>query len=273
MSEQMREQGVMSAFDWRRWTVLAVAGLVACLLLALLLDAPVTRALMQWPAEERAFFAALTRWGESDWILYPAFFIWLGALALAFFPMGWSARWAVRAIGAISGFLFVAVGAPGLVSALLKRLIGRARPEGLDTFGTLWFEPGAWAQYSLQGLPSGHATTSFALAFALVALFGRWWGVAFALAALIASWPARCSVHWAPCWCAPFSSGAAGFSMRTEKIACSRRSGSGGGGSAARGGAVALEPRVEVGFEIVQILEAGMQAEEIAFLVPGYRMA
>jgi undecaprenyl-diphosphatase len=92
----------------------------------------------------------------------------------------------VRAIGAISGFLFVAVGAPGLVSALLKRLIGRARPEGLDTFGTLWFEPGAWAQYSLQGLPSGHATTSFALAFALVALFGRWWGVAFALAALIA---------------------------------------------------------------------------------------
>lgn len=186
MSEQMREQGAMSAFDWRRWTVLAVIGLVAFLLLALLLDAPVTRALTQWPAEERAFFAALTPWGESDWILYPTFFIWLGALALNFFPMGWSVRWAVRAVGALSGFLFVSVGAPGLVSALLKRLIGRARPTELDQFGTLWFEPGAWAQYSLQGLPSGHATTSFALAFALVALFGRWWAVAYALAALIA---------------------------------------------------------------------------------------
>ena len=168
------------------WAVLVAIGLVGFLLFALLLDAPVTRALTQWPAEERAFFAELTGWGESDWILYPTFFVWAAALGLSLFPIGWSARWAVRAIGSMSGFTFLAVGAPGLVSAILKRLLGRARPGGLDEFGTLWFEPGSFFQYSLQSLPSGHATTSFALAFALVALFGRWLGFAYFLAALIA---------------------------------------------------------------------------------------
>ncbi len=171
-----------------RWHGAAwIAGaLVGFLLIAALIDAPVTRALTAWPPAERAFFAWLTQWGEAAWVLVPALLLWAAMRAVWFAKPRFWARWAARSVGAMSGFVFLTVGLPGLASAVLKRLIGRARPWRLDELGTLWFDPVQPLNASLQSLPSGHATTSFAFAVAMVALFGRTWGVVFVLAFLIA---------------------------------------------------------------------------------------
>jgi undecaprenyl-diphosphatase len=55
----------------------------------------------------------------------------------------------------------------------------------LDDLGVLHFTPFA-GDWRFAGFPSGHATTAFALAYAIFHLFGRWGLLAFFGAALIA---------------------------------------------------------------------------------------
>ena len=61
------------------------------------------------------------------------------------------------------GFLFTAIALPGLFDAIIKRMIGRARPTvSLPHVDPLLFAPFIWrADYA--SLPSGHATTAFAV--------------------------------------------------------------------------------------------------------------
>jgi undecaprenyl-diphosphatase len=61
------------------------------------------------------------------------------------------------------GFVFVAVGLPGLVATILKRLIGRIRPSAEGAFA---YAPLSWRP-DYASLPSGHTVTAFA---ALVAI-------------------------------------------------------------------------------------------------------
>ncbi len=69
-----------------------------------------------------------------------------------------------------TGFLFVAIGAPGLFVTIVKRFIGRARPFVTGIADPFVFDPTKWtAAYA--SLPSGHATT----AFSVLAAFGCLW--------------------------------------------------------------------------------------------------
>jgi undecaprenyl-diphosphatase len=81
--------------------------------------------------------------------------------------------------------IFLAVGVPGLIATIGKRLIGRVRPPAFETHGHLAFEPIGWKAIA-QGLPSGHATTAFAAAVVFSALWPRARTPLFVLAALIA---------------------------------------------------------------------------------------
>jgi undecaprenyl-diphosphatase len=69
------------------------------------------------------------------------------------------------------GFLFMAIAVPGLFTAVVKRLIGRARPfvAGEDPWTSMLF---AWRP-DYASFPSGHATTAFAAAVAVGALWPR----------------------------------------------------------------------------------------------------
>jgi undecaprenyl-diphosphatase len=82
------------------------------------------------------------------------------------------------------GFVFLAVALPSLLTTLVKRVIGRARPlrgDGSDfTFAP--FSSGI----DFTSLPSGHSTTAFAAAVALGALFPRARILFWAYACLIA---------------------------------------------------------------------------------------
>ena len=70
------------------------------------------------------------------------------------------------------GFLFVAVAAPSLFDTIIKRVIGRARPLVGGSLDPYLFSPFKWtSEYA--GLPSGHATTAFAVAVAFGTLWPR----------------------------------------------------------------------------------------------------
>lgn len=172
--------------EWRRLLWGAAALVVGFLAVALIFDERMSRALGGWPAGERAFFSWITQFGEGAVVLVPALVLWIAGLIgwRLLRPYWW--RWSCRAVSAMSLFTFGAVGIPGLIAAILKRLFGRARPIWLETEGVFSFQlfkPFAW---DFQSFPSGHATTSLAFALTMTLLFGKKGMWVFVPAALIA---------------------------------------------------------------------------------------
>ncbi len=163
-----------------------VAGFVVVIAVLHLAD----HALIVWgdglPDNVHAIFKWITRWGESDWILVPSLagigLAWLLALA----TRGGLREWA-RQLLVVCCFIFAGVGLPSLVATLLKRIIGRARPEEWTEAAPLSFTPLNWDAYSYQGFPSGHSTTAFSLALTIAFIWpkGLWpmLGVAVLIAA------------------------------------------------------------------------------------------
>jgi undecaprenyl-diphosphatase len=84
-------------------------------------------------------------------------------------------RMSQRVLAAIAvrlGFLFLAIGLPGLVFTIAKRLIGRARPFVEGSADPLVYRPLGWnVEYA--SLPSGHAVDAFAAAMAIGVLWPR----------------------------------------------------------------------------------------------------
>lgn len=166
--------------DRRGW-LLAGLGYLIVLAIVYPVDVPIALWAQDLPEPTPTVFRWITRFGESDWILIPALALWLGcALAAALFrrPV---ARRALAQLSGIFAFIFIGVGLPGLVTTIIKRVIGRARPELLDHP-----DAGAFAinllDHTHQSFPSGHATTSFALCFVLAFLVPRSlpWALIFA---------------------------------------------------------------------------------------------
>jgi membrane-associated phospholipid phosphatase len=118
-----------------------------------------------------AIFREITDFGKGGWWLWPLAFIFL-VLALAPPNLPRPAQGVVAALMVRVGFAFLAIGVPSLFSTIVKRFIGRARPFVGGSANAFLFEPfNEHAAYA--SLPSGHATTAFAAAVALGALFPR----------------------------------------------------------------------------------------------------
>jgi undecaprenyl-diphosphatase len=121
------------------------------------------RSLPRWLID---IFSFITDFGKSGWILWPLG-IALALLALISSPrLGWMGERVVAALAVRFTFIFVAVGLPGLLVSIVKRLIGRARPFVGGAVDPYRYEPFAWSA-AYASLPSGHATTAFAAAMAI----------------------------------------------------------------------------------------------------------
>ncbi len=156
-----------------------VAVIVLCMVL---LDAPIARAVTRLPRWAIWPFDQITDFGKSGWFLWPlgALFLLLAALPQV------ATRFSQRVLASIMvriGFLFTAIALPSLFDTIIKRMIGRARPLVTGQVDPFVFAPFVWrADYA--SLPSGHATT----AFAVLAAFGCVWPrarTAFLLYALL----------------------------------------------------------------------------------------
>lgn len=149
--------------------VLAFAGSIALMFF-------VDRAAVDWarhlPRGFEGAFEQITNAGESGWFLVPFGSIVLVLAALTSPELPRMTQGVLGALAARFGFLFLATGAPGLFATIVKRLIGRARPY-VDLGGSPFtYMPFAWrSEYA--SLPSGHATTAGAVAFAIGAIWPR----------------------------------------------------------------------------------------------------
>ena len=177
ITERHRQAKVL--FWWPLWALL---GLLA---VAVLLDAPVSEALRNWPAYERAFFRFITDFGKSDWLLIPTLVAWAACSGALRLRLTYSWAWAARGLASISAYIFVSIAFSGIVVVILKRIFGRARPMYLEDLGVLHFQPFDLFDWSFHSFPSGHATTALALALVLRTLANRrfhGWFLAFGFA-------------------------------------------------------------------------------------------
>lgn len=163
--------------------------LTIILLVAIFFDKSVSNFFTAAPETVISVFKWTTDVGKSDWMLIPTLLIWLLTPFIGFLGLKYSAYWKLRAITGLSGFMFLAIGLPGLATNLMKRAIGRARPLHLEELGTTYFQPHLSMEkaWTFQSFPSGHAATSFAAAMVVFLLAGRRWGIlAFAVASFVA---------------------------------------------------------------------------------------
>jgi membrane-associated phospholipid phosphatase len=128
-------------------------------------------------------FYEITDFGRSGWVLLPTGAL-IAAIALVASPaLDHMTRGVLAAVATRIGFVFLAVGIPGLFVAIVKRFIGRVRPSLAGPFA---YEPFHWRP-DFASLPSGHTTTAFAILVAVGALFPRarpfLWGFALLIAA------------------------------------------------------------------------------------------
>ncbi len=166
-------------------TAIAGAVLVAVILLMMwLVDAPIARGATQLPHWYRWINEQITDFGKSGWVLWPlgVLFLTLAALPSATTRISQAV---MAALMVRVGFVFLAVGAPGLFVTIVKRVIGRARPMVDGGPHPFEFKPFSVAAYA--SMPSGHATTAFSVLVALGTLWPRartvLWIYALAIAA------------------------------------------------------------------------------------------
>ena len=127
-------------------------------------------------------FYAITDFGRSGWILVPTGGLILVIALLASPALDHMTRGVLAMLVVRIGFIFIAVGLPGLLVTIVKRWIGRVRPSAQGPFA---YEPFSWRpEYA--SLPSGHTTTAFAALVAIGAIFPRarpfLWGYALLIA-------------------------------------------------------------------------------------------
>jgi len=125
------------------------------------------------PPVVTGFFGWITDYGLSDWVLIPSLALTLLTAGLALVIRKWSPHLALFEMAQLYGFIFVGVGLPGLLSNLIKRAIGRGRPDVYEA-GNFFDLQHFFNDSTFQSFPSGHTTTSFALALVVGFLSRRW---------------------------------------------------------------------------------------------------
>lgn len=132
----------------------------------------------EWAAREpgwfRGLFERITNFGLSGWFLIPfaAALVFLAAVVSP--ALSRRSQGVLTALAARFGFLFLAIGVPGLFVTIVKRLIGRARPfvGGGGHDDPFLYHPFVWRP-DYASMPSGHSTTAVAAAIAIGAVWPR----------------------------------------------------------------------------------------------------
>jgi undecaprenyl-diphosphatase len=182
---------------WRAYSRLAVGVLLAIIALAcvmVFLDGLMDTSIKGVPHWLLVIFAEVTDFGRSGWFLIPLAILLLAIAALATDPLPRLSRLVLTSVAMRLGFVFAAIAFPGLLVAIIKRVIGRARPfidTPPDPFHYMW---GVWrADYA--SFPSGHATAAFAAAISISLVAPRLRVIIWIYALLIAASRVVVSAH------------------------------------------------------------------------------
>ena len=181
-------------FAAREVVIAAAIGIAVLLLLVTTVDGVTTRAIGHLPRWLVSLFDEITDYGKSGWFLWP---LGLAFLALCALPpiLTPVAQRVLAAIMVRLGFLFTAIAVPSLFVTIVKRMIGRARPFVGGSLDPFLFSPFAW-RVEYAGMPSGHATTAFAVLVAFGTLWPRGRTVFLIYALLIAASRVILTAHY-----------------------------------------------------------------------------
>lgn len=135
-----------------------------------LLDPFVASMAHSWPAVLRIPARAVTDFAKSGWILYWSAAIILAGAAVYHLSTHKTRRHVAAQAIQIASYIFISVAMSGLIANLVKRAIGRPRPEMFDDHGVFSVNP-FMHDSDFESFPSGHATTAGALSMALALLF------------------------------------------------------------------------------------------------------
>ena len=173
--------------------IAAGLAVVIFLLVMFLIDAAAINGVGHLPRWIVGFFDQITDFGKSGWFLWPLGILFLGLAALPSLPR--LPQLVLAAIMLRVGFLFVAIGAPGLFVNVVKHIFGRARPLVGGSLDPYLFSPFSWpAAYA--GLPSGHAATVFSVLVAFGTLWPRGRTLLWVYALLIAASRVAVTAHY-----------------------------------------------------------------------------
>jgi len=149
-----------------------IAVLIAVVVSMFLYDAAATDWALHLPQWVRNDFEEITNFGLGGWFLFPFGFIILCLAVLQNPAPPRLTQGVLTTLAARFGFLFLAIGVPGLFVTIVKRLIGRARPSVGGHDDPFAYMPFIWRpEYA--SMPSGHATTAVAAAIAIGAIWPR----------------------------------------------------------------------------------------------------
>lgn len=154
---------------WLFWSVMAV---IAVLQVAKLFDARSVAWHLGLPDWLAGFFAAVTDIGQSQWYLVPAGIVVLLLLFGDWRGMALLLRAAWLEIGVLAAYAFFAIGGAGIVTNIVKQLVGRGRPVLYPADGWLTFDAFQF-DYANGSFPSGHATTAGAAIIVGALIFPR----------------------------------------------------------------------------------------------------
>ena len=197
-------QAILSSLDrrWRRstcrmpqlrWQTCLFITFNAVLLSMLLLDGPVGAGHV--PPAMRRLGRILTDFGTSGWIIITSTFLLFEGLAALRVVRSLRTRIQALQMCWIGAYLLISIALSGILANILKRVIGRARPQHFDDYGIFSFSPFS-GHAAFESFPSGHATTIGAFFAALSLLFPRYRVVFLACALWLGMTRVMVSAHY-----------------------------------------------------------------------------
>ena len=132
----------------------------------------------------RWFFEPVTRLGGSGYIFFLSGWIAIGAVVARGRGLSRVHNATLGLLAGRAAFVFGATALSGILSQLIKHLMGRARPSLFDVVGPYHFDVFSISA-RFASFPSGHTVTAFTVALALGWFMPRWRWPLLAVAALV----------------------------------------------------------------------------------------
>jgi membrane-associated phospholipid phosphatase len=156
--------GGPAAAAWRSPAV--IAGLAVIALMTVTVDGPASALARSIDGDLKWWVDLFAKTGDSFYTLVPS-----AILAALFGGLSLSSRGTPRGrvyawLAAAAGFFFVSIAFSGILTNVVKIILGRARPDAAVSLYWPEFHPFA-PRGAYHAFPSGHANTLFAIAMAL----------------------------------------------------------------------------------------------------------